>query len=33
MTMIPPFPRGTLAPYDIDLVKDASNRDCWKLPP
>ena len=32
LTIIPPFPGGTLAPYDIDLIKGASNRDCWKLP-
>jgi hypothetical protein len=33
LLITPPFPGGTLEPYDIDLIKGASNRDCWKLPP
>jgi hypothetical protein len=32
LTITPPFPGGTLDPYDITLIKGASNRDCWKLP-
>jgi hypothetical protein len=32
LTITPPFPGGTLDPYDITLIEGASNRDCWKLP-
>jgi hypothetical protein len=32
LTITPPFPGGTLDPYDIILIEGASNRDCWKLP-
>jgi hypothetical protein len=32
LTITPPFPGGILDPYDVRLIKGASNRDCWKLP-
>jgi hypothetical protein len=33
LTMTPPFPGGTLDSWDLSMIKEASNEDCWKLPP
>jgi hypothetical protein len=32
LVLTPPFPGGTLQPWDITMLKEASNKDCWKLP-